>query len=159
MKKGFLATIVIFGLIAMIGSAAADDNATPPIVINASANPPVIAVNTGITELRVDVAGIDSPIDVVTVDLSPIGGNASTIMSNTGNYTHDDILWSMYNYTTNASVEGTFNLTLNATDINGNYNDTVNITLDVKKTVIPFPTEIQPSEKCPFVWMLPMKTS
>jgi len=76
MKKGFLATIVIFGLIAMIGSAAADDNATPPIVINASANPPVIAVNTGITELRVDVAGIDSPIDVVTVDLSPIGGNA-----------------------------------------------------------------------------------
>jgi len=64
-------------------------------------------------------------------------------MSNTGNYTHDDILWSMYNYTTNASVEGTFNLTLNATDINGNYNDTVNITLDVKKTVIPFPTEIQ----------------
>ena len=110
----------------------------PPQVINASANPPVIVVNTGITELRVDVAGIDNPTDVVTIDLSPIGGNASTVMFNTGNYTEGNILWIMYNYTTNASVEGTFNLTVNATDINGNYNDTVNITLEVKKAVIPF---------------------
>ena len=110
----------------------------PPQVTNASANPPVIAVNTDITELRVDAAGIESPIDVVTVDLSPIGGNASTVMFNIGNYTKDNISWTMYNYTTNASVEGTFNLTVNATDINGNYNDTVNITLEVKKAVIPF---------------------
>ena len=112
---------------------------TPPLVINASANPPVIAVNTGITELRVDVAGIDSPIDVVTVDLSPTGGNASTVMSNIGNYTKDNISWTTYNYTTNASVEGTFNLTVNATDINGNYNDAVSFMLEVKKTVIPSP--------------------
>jgi hypothetical protein len=61
-------------------------------------------------------------------------------MFNIGNYTQDNISWTMYNYTTNASVVGTFNLTVNATDINGNYNDTVNITLDVKKTVIHFPT-------------------
>jgi len=113
---------------------------TPPQVTNASANPPVIAVNTDITELRVDAAGIESPIDVVTVDLSPIGGNASTVMFNIGNYTQDNISWTMYNYTTNASVVGTFNLTVNATDINGNYNDTVSIMLDVKKTVIHFPT-------------------
>jgi len=53
---------------------------------------------------------MDSPIDVVTVDLSPIGGNASTVMFNIGNYTEDDISWTMYNYTTNASIEGTFNL-------------------------------------------------
>ena len=59
-------------------------------------------------------------------------------MLNIGNYTKNNILWTMYNYTTNASVKGTFNLTVNATDINGNYNDTVNITLDVKKAVIPF---------------------
>ena len=110
----------------------------PLQVTNASANPPVIAVNTDITELRVDAAGIESPIDVVTVDISPIGGNASTVMFNIGNYTKNNILWTMYNYTTNASVKGTFNLTVNATDINGNYNDTVNITLDVKKAVIPF---------------------
>ena len=113
---------------------------TPPQVTNASANPPVIAVNTDITELRVDAAGIDGPIDVVTVDLSPIGGNASTVMFNIGNYTQDNISWTMYNYTTNASVVGTFNLTVNATDINGNYNDTVSIMLDVEKTVIHFPT-------------------
>ena len=144
MKKGFVAAIVIFGLIVMTGSATADNNATPPRVINASANPPVIAINTGITELRVDAAGIDSPIDVVTVDLSPIGGNATTVMPNIGNYTKHNITWTMYNYTTNASVDGTFNLMINATDINGNYNDTVNITLDVKKAVIQFSTEIQP---------------
>jgi len=113
---------------------------TPPQVTNASANPPIIAVNTDITELRVDVAGIESPIDVVTVDLSPIGGNASTVMFNIGNYTQDNISWTMYNYTTNASVKGTFNLTVNSTDINGNYNDTVSIMLDVKKTVIHFTT-------------------
>ncbi|NQE04887.1 hypothetical protein C5S32_03355 [ANME-1 cluster archaeon GoMg1] len=112
----------------------------PPMVTSASANPPVIAVNTDITELRVDAAGIESPIDVVTVDLSYIGGNASTVMFNIGNYTQDNISWTMYNYTTNASVVGTFNLTVNATDINGNYNDTVNIMLDVKKAVIHFPT-------------------
>ena len=141
MKKGLttlVAAIVIFDLIAIIGSAAADP--TPPQVTNASANPPVIAVNTDITELRVDAAGIESPIDVVTVDLSPIGGNATTVMFNIGNYTQDNISWTMYNYTTNASVEGTFNLTVNATDINGNCNDTVSIMLDVKKTVIHFTT-------------------
>jgi len=78
---------------------------------------------------------MDSPIDVVTVDLSPIGGNASTVMFNIGNYTEDDISWTMYNYTTNASIEGTFNLMVNATNINGNYNDTANITLEVKKII------------------------
>jgi hypothetical protein len=135
-KRGLatlVAAIVIFGMIAIIGSAAADP--TPPQVTNASVKPPVIAVNTDITELRVDAAGVDSPIDVVTIDLSPIGGNASTAMFNTGNYTEDNILWTIYNYTTNASVVGTFNLTVNATDINRNYNDTVNITLEVKKII------------------------
>jgi len=135
-KKGLttlVTAIVIFGMIGIIGSAAADP--TPPQVTNASANPPVIAVNTRITELRVDAAGMDSPIDVVTVDLSPIGGNASTVMFNIGNYTEDDISWTMYNYTTNASIEGTFNLMVNATNINGNYNDTANITLEVKKII------------------------
>ena len=138
-KKGLttlVAAIVIFGMIAIIGGAAADP--TPPQVTNASVNPPVIVVNTGITELRVDAAGIDNPIDVVTIDLSPIGGNASTVMFNTGNYTEGNTSWSVYNYTTNASVVGTFNLTVNATDINRNYNDTVNITLEMKKAVIPF---------------------
>lgn len=117
----------------------------PPMVINASANPPVIAVNTS-TELRVDAADIDSPIDevTVTVDMSPIRGNATAMMSAIGNYTKDNITWTTYNCTTTASVVGIFDLTVNATDIDGNYNDTVNITLDVKKTVIPYPEEVQP---------------
>ena len=104
---------------------------TKPIVINASANPSTIVTNTGFTELRVDVADRDSVIGNVTVDLSPIGGNANTKMYNIGNYTQGGLLWTMYNYTTNSSNAGTFNLTVNATDIYGNYNNTVNITLNV----------------------------
>ncbi|MCW3134198.1 MAG: hypothetical protein N2V78_07735 [Methanophagales archaeon] len=150
-KTAFIVTTAILALISMLPVMASTQTtndinsvfATPPQVINASANPPVIAVNTGITELRVDAAGIDSPIDVVTIDLSPIGGNATTTMFNIGNYTKDNISWTVYNYTTNASVVGTFNLTVNATDINGNYNDTVSIMLEVKKAVIQF-SRIQP---------------
>ena len=105
---------------------------TKPIVINGSANPSTIAIETEYTELRVDVVDRDSPIDVVVmVDLSPIGGNASTIMFNIGNYSQGDLIWTKYNYTTNSSAEGTFDLTVNASDIYGNYNDTVDITLDV----------------------------
>ena len=150
-KTAFIVSTAILALISMLPVMASTQTtndinsvfATPPQVINASANPPVIAVNTGITELRVDAAGIDSPIDVVTIDLSPIGGNATTTMFNIGNYTKDNISWTVYNYTTNASVVGTFNLTVNATDINGNYNDTVSIMLEVKKAVIQF-SRIQP---------------
>jgi len=104
---------------------------TKPIVINGSANPSTIAINTDFAELRVDVADRDSVIDNVTIDLSPIGGEADTRMFNIGNYSQGGLLWTMYNYTTNSSVEGTFNLAVNATDIYGNYNDTVDITLDV----------------------------
>jgi hypothetical protein len=104
---------------------------TKPIVINGSANPSTIAINTEFTELRVDVADRDSVIDNVTIDLSPIGGDADTRMFNDGNYTQGGLLWTTYNYTTNSSVEGTFYLTVNATDIYGNYNDTVDLMLDV----------------------------
>ena len=103
----------------------------PPIVTNASANPSTITVDTEITELRVDVADRESRIGAVTIDLSPIGGNESTIMSNIGSYTQGGLLWIIYNYSTNSSVVGTFNLTVNATDIFGNYNDTVSIPLEV----------------------------
>jgi len=112
------------------------------IVLNASATPPVIAVNTDITELRVDVAGINSSIDLVKLDLSPLGGNASTIMSLIGNFTEGDISGYRFNYSTNASVEGSFNLKVNATDMNGNYNNSVSFVLEVKRIVIPVPTEI-----------------
>jgi hypothetical protein len=102
-----------------------------PIVINPSATPSTIVLNTQFTELRVDVADKDSLISNVTIDLSPIGGNALTYMYNIGNYTQDSLLWTMYNFSTNASVEGTFNLTVTASDINGNINDSVTIPLTV----------------------------
>ena len=108
---------------------------TKPILVNASANPSTIAVNTEFTELQVDVADRDSRIANVTIDLSPIGGTANTNMTNIGNYSQGGLLWTMYNYTTNSNVEGTFNLAVNATDIYGNYNDTVNITLSVVSEV------------------------
>jgi hypothetical protein len=108
---------------------------TKPIVINGSANPSTIAINTSFTELRVDVADRDSEIDNVTIDLSPIGGKESTKMFNIGNYSQGGLLWTMYNYTTNSSVEGTFNLTVNATDIYENYNDTVDIMLTVVQAI------------------------
>jgi hypothetical protein len=112
------------------------------IVLNARATPPVIAVKTDITELGVDVAGINSSIDLVKIDLSPLGGNASTIMSLIENFTKGNMTGARYNYSTNASVVGSFNLTVNATDMNGNYNNSETIMLEVKRIVIPVPTEI-----------------
>ena len=46
---------------------------TKPIVFNPSANPATIAINTGFTELRVDVADTCGNISNVTIDLSAIG--------------------------------------------------------------------------------------
>lgn len=138
-----IATALIFVLTSSVSVMSSTLGTTSDvIVLNASATPPVIAVNTDITELRVDVAGINSSIDLVKLDLSPLGGNASTIMSLIGNFTEGDISGYRFNYSTNASVEGSFNLKVNATDMNGNYNNSVSFVLEVKRIVIPVPAEI-----------------
>ncbi len=142
-KIAVIATALIFVLTSSVSVMSNTSGTTSDVmVLNARATPPVIAVNTDITELRVDVAGINSSIDLVKIDLSPIGGNVSTIMSLIGNFTEGDITGARYNYSTNASVEGSFNLTINATDMSGNYNNSETIMLEVKRIVIPVPTEI-----------------
>jgi len=138
-----IATALIFALTSSVSVMSSTLGTTSDvIVLNASATPPVIAVNMDITELRVDVAGMNSSIDLVKIDLSPLGGNASTIMSLIGNFTEGNMSGYKFNYSTNASVEGSFNLTINATDMKGNYNNSVCFMLEVKRIVIPVPTEI-----------------
>ncbi|MGB3458809.1 MAG: hypothetical protein WBB08_05845 [Halobacteriota archaeon] len=142
-KIAVIATALIFMLTSSVSvMSSTSETRSDVIVLNASATPPVIAVNTDITELRVDVAGINSSIDLVKIDLSPLGGNASTIMSLIGNFTEGNITGYRFKYSTNASAEGSFNLKVNATDMNGNYNDSVSFMLEVKRIVIPVPTEI-----------------
>ena len=106
-----------------------------PIVINPSANPDTInADGTEETQLNVTVRD-DIAVRNVTIDLTPIGGKSVTYMSNIGNYTDEnDVLWCIFNYTTNASIgtpPGIYHLQVNATDLLGNYNNTVSITLNV----------------------------
>jgi hypothetical protein len=142
-KIAVIATALIFALTSSVSVMSSTlGTSSDVMVLNASATPPVIAVNRDITELRVDVAGINSSIDLVKIDLSPLGGNASTIMSLIGNFTKGNITGARFNYSTNASAEGSFNLTINATDMNGNYNNSVSFMLEVKRIVIPVPTEI-----------------
>ena len=142
-KIAVIATALIFALTSSVSvMSSTSGTSSDVIVLNASATPPIIAVNRDITELRVDVASINSSIDLVKIDLSPLGGNASTIMSLIGNFTEGDISGYRFNYSTNASAEGSFKLKVNATDMNGNYNNSVSFMLEVKKTVIPVPTAI-----------------
>jgi hypothetical protein len=130
-KIAVIVTALILALILTVSVMSSTETTGGVMVKNTRAIPPVIAVNNDITELQVDVACINSSIDLVKIDLSPIGGNVSTIMALIGNFTEGDIEWYSCNCSTNASVEGSFNLSVNATDINGNYNNSVNIMLEV----------------------------
>ena len=111
---------------------------SPPIVSDPQAIPPKIALNTGVSELRVTVTKTYyDNIDTVTINLTPIGGtwvpmDDSTYtwltmyaMTNLGEDT------TVYNCTTNASVIGSLNLTVNATDTSGNSNISISIPLEV----------------------------
>jgi len=109
----------------------------PPIVSDPQAIPPEIVVDTEFTELRITVTKTYFDIANVTINLTPIGGtwvpmDGSTYtwltmyaMSNLS----EDI--TVYNCTTNASVVGSFNLIVNATDIKGKSNTSVSIPLAV----------------------------
>jgi len=100
---------------------------TPPSVTSPSANPPGIP-NDGTTTsfLSVNVTD-DSAIDIVSIDLSPIGGPEKYMLMYYG-----DALFGCN--ITAACIPDTYNLTVNATDIYGNYNNSVNITV----TVLPY---------------------
>ena len=104
------------------------DDTTPPVVTNPSANPASIPAN-GVTTSRLNVTVTDDvEVDKVTVDLRDMG-RAITPM-----YLLGENIWSVE---TNASLgthAETYYLKVNATDVNGNYNDTVRITLVVTAT-------------------------
>ncbi|MDD2666213.1 MAG: hypothetical protein PHD13_03235 [Methanocellales archaeon] len=104
----------------------------PPIVAEPQASPSQISINTGVTELSVKVYKTSYDIDTVTVNLSQIGGLSNHMMSlkEVINATA-----SIYNCTTNSSVEGTFSLPVNATDIYGNSNTSVSISLEVTSAI------------------------
>ncbi|RJS84014.1 lamin tail domain-containing protein [Methanophagales archaeon] len=100
---------------------------TPPVVTNPGATPPSIPAD-GVTASRLNVTVTDeSGVDVVVViDLSAIGGSATEIM-----YYLGDNIYSTETTAAEGTTPGTYFLRVNATDINGNYNDTVGIALEV----------------------------
>ena len=108
-------------------------DAGAPSVTNPYANPDTIVANgTHESQLNVTVRD-DIAIRNVTLDLAPIGGNL-VYMNNIGNYTEDSTLWCIFSNTATASIgtpAGTYHLQVNATDLLGNYNNTVNITLNI----------------------------
>ncbi|KAF5432599.1 CASH domain-dontaining protein [Candidatus Methanophagaceae archaeon] len=106
------------------GGGGTDNDTTPPLVTSPSANPPTIP-NDGTTTsfLSVNVTD-DSAIDIVTIDLSPIGGPAECTLA------CYDYAFFGCNITVTCSP-GVYNLTVNASDIYGNYNNSVNITVTV----------------------------
>jgi hypothetical protein len=97
-----------------------------PVVSDPSANPPSISVD-GIQTSQLNVTVTDNgAVGIVTVDLSEIGGPEARVME----YIGDDV----YSTTTNASVDtatGTYCLPVHASDIVGNYDDSVCITLAI----------------------------
>ena len=138
-----LSNIQLSDINGMIGTAPAKNgtfrvDAGAPIVINPTANPDTIVAD-GIQESELSVTVSDDiAIHDVTLDLTPIGGEL-VHMNNIRNYTEGDVVWRIFNYTTNASIgtpPGTYHLRVNATDLLGNYNNTVSIILNV----IPPPT-------------------
>jgi hypothetical protein len=109
-------------------------DAEPPLVMEASASRDTIlndngrarAPGTNVTVLNVTVNDGESGVSDVSIDLSPIGGSQVQPMEQ---ITGTDI-WSV---TTNAvsGINWTHQLTINATDHAGNYNDSVSVELTV----------------------------
>ncbi len=106
----------------------------PPQVLDATTGRDVIlndngrprAPGTNITVLNVTALDAESGISTVTIDLSSIGGSKQQPMEQISG---TDV-WTV---TTNAvmGINLTHQLTINATDNEGNYNNSVNITLTV----------------------------
>ena len=110
---------------------------TAPVVISAIANPSSIEAsgndNTMLTVTATDSSGISN----VTVDLSLIGGSPSQQMININE---------VWQFTTNATIIGTFELPINITDTIGNSNTSVNISLEVIKMILPSVIDTYPHD-------------
>lgn len=102
------------------------EDAEAPVVTNPDANPPsIVADGAQLSRLNVTVRD-NCAVGIVTVNLSAIGGSDAQVMECIG----DDV----YSTTTNAPVgtaNGTYDLQVNASDIAGNYNDCVDIVLEI----------------------------
>ena len=133
MKKGLLkykfvaAIFAAMFVVVFISSVSAN---TPPVVTNPSATPDTIPAD-GTTKFVLNVTVIDDiAVDTVTINLTSIGGNATTTMQRlNGN---------VYSHETTIAVGTTpvlHYLKVNATDTSGNYKDTVSITLEATTRV------------------------
>jgi hypothetical protein len=111
-----------------------EEDTEAPAITGASASPDTIlndndrprAPGTNITTLSVTVTDAEGDVANVTIDLSSIGGSADEPMI----YEEETDVWSV---SVNA-VEGinlTHYLTVNATDNEGNFNDSISIILTV----------------------------
>ena len=103
------------------------EDAEAPMVTNPNANPPsIVADGAQLSRLNVTVKDNCAVGIIVTVNLSAIGGSDAQVMECIGG--------DVYSTTTNASVgtaNGTYDLQVNASDIAGNYNDSVDIVLEI----------------------------
>ena len=116
--------------IAVIGSALSlvASDTTPPVVTNPGATPSSIPAD-GVTTSRLNVTVTDDvEVDNVTVDLTDIGGEVTFMPLLGGD------IYSVQTVAVEGTTPGTYSLKVNATDINGKYNDTVSITLEVTAT-------------------------
>ncbi len=104
------------------------DDITPPVITSPTATPSSIPPD-GTTTSQLSVTVTDNVgIASVTVDLSALGGSATTTMTRVG--TTD-----VYRVTTNAATSttpGSYSLTVTATDSSANANTSVSIPLTVK---------------------------
>ena len=113
---------------------------TPPVVTNPSANPPSIPAD-GVTMSRLNVTVKDDGVvvDKVTVDLSDIGGEDITAMNLT-----IDIFYTIETTAAEGTSPGKYHLKVNATDIYGNYNNMVDITLEITASWDPWVYDTRP---------------
>ncbi len=99
-----------------------------PLITSATANPfPIEANGTDNTIFNVIVIDPDG-IASVTMNLTAIGGQAAQPLTNNSG---------IWQYTTNTTILGIFNLSVNATDNVGHSNTSVNITLTTIDTTPP----------------------
>ncbi len=106
-----------------------------PLITSATANPSTIEANgTDNAIFNITVTDPDG-IASVTMNLTAIGGQAAQpLINNSG----------IWQYTTNTTILGTFNLSVNATDNVGYSNTSMNITLTTIDT--PPPTSNTPAD-------------
>ena len=109
---------------------------TIPIIYSANANPSAIESNgTDNTLLNVTAIDAGSGIASVSINLSAIGGLSAQPMSNNSG---------VWQFTTNTTTVGTFELPVNVTDNAGNSNTSANISLNATDTTSPVVIDTSP---------------